>query len=130
MDIKNLKEAAIAFIDNGGGEGKEENGIATGPCNYCKGERSDSSSDHPNKAIISVESDRLTEYGTYLAVQDQLLRAYKVLRNRLSMAKYKISYTELEKAYKDNKTNQDLKKKVEFIKTSYPQIISDAEPTN
>ncbi|ARV16153.1 ExbD/TolR family protein [Polaribacter sp. SA4-12] len=130
MDIKNLKEAAIAFIDNGGGEGKVENGVATGPCNYCKGERSESSSDHPNKAIISVQSDRLTEYGTYLAVQDQLLRAYSALRNRLSMAKYKIPFTELEDAYKDDKSNESLKKKVEFIKTSYPQIISDAEPTN
>jgi biopolymer transport protein ExbD len=130
MDIKNLKEAAVAFIDNGGGVGKVENGIATGPCNYCKGERSESSSDHPNKAIISVQSDRLTEYGTYLAVQDQLLRAYTTLRNRLSMDKYKISYSELEEAYKDDKTNEDLKKKVEFIKASYPQIISDAEPTN
>ncbi|WP_297804387.1 biopolymer transporter ExbD [uncultured Polaribacter sp.] len=130
MDIKGLKEAAIAFIDNGGGEGKVENDIATGKCDYCRGEKSESSSDHPNKAIISVQSDRLTEYGTYIAVQDQLLRAYTVLRNRLSMDKYKISYTELEEAYKDNKSNQDLKKKVEFIKTSYPQIISDAEPTN
>jgi hypothetical protein len=130
MDIKGLKEAAIAFIDNGGGEGKVENGIATGKCAYCKGEKSESSSDHPNKAIISVQSDRLTEYGTYIAVQDQLLRAYTVLRNRLSMDTYKVSFTELEEAYKDNKTNQDLKKKVEFIKTSYPQIISDAEPTN
>jgi biopolymer transport protein ExbD len=130
MDIKGLKEAAIAFIDNGGGEGKVENGIATGKCSYCKGEKSESSSDHPNKAIISVQSDRLTEYGTYIAVQDQLLRAYTVLRNRLSMDTYKVSFTELEEAYKDNKTNQDLKKKVEFIKTSYPQIISDAEPTN
>jgi biopolymer transport protein ExbD len=130
MDIKGLKEAAIAFIDNGGGEGKVENGIATGKCSYCKGEKSESSSDHPNKAIISVQSDRLTEYGTYIAVQDQLLRAYTVLRNRLSMDTYKVSFTELEEAYKDNKTNQDLKKKVEFIKTSYTQIISDAEPTN
>jgi biopolymer transport protein ExbD len=130
MDIKNLKEAAIDFIDNGGGEGKTENGVATGRCDYCKGERSESSSDHPNKAIISVQSDRLTEYGTYLAVQDQLLRAYSSLRNRLSMDKYKVPFTELEEAYKDNKKNEDLKKKVEFIKTSYPQIISDAEPTN
>ena len=130
MDIKNLKEAAIDFIDNGGGEGKTENGVATGRCDYCKGERSESSSDHPNKAIISVQSDRLTEYGTYLAVQDQLLKAYTTLRNRLSIEKYKIPFTELEEAYKDDKNNEDLKKKVEFIKTSYPQIISDAEPTN
>ena len=98
MDIKNLKEAAIDFIDNGGGEGKAENGVATGPCDYCKGERSESSSDHPNKAIISVQSDRLTEYGTYLAVQDQLLRAYTSLRNRLSMEKYKMPFTELRRS--------------------------------
>ena len=40
-------------------------------------------------------------------------------------------YTELEKAYKDSqRQDEDLKKKVEDIKTSYPQIISDAEPTN
>ena len=130
MDIKNLKETAIAFIDNGGGEGKVENGVASGSCDYCKGERSESSSDHPNKAIISVQSDRLTEYGTYLKVQDQLLKAYSSLRNRLSVAKYKIPFTELEEAYKDDKNNENLKKKVEFIKTSYPQIISDQEPTN
>ncbi|WP_298878511.1 biopolymer transporter ExbD [uncultured Polaribacter sp.] len=130
MEIKDLQEAAIAFIDNGGGEGKVENGVATGPCNYCKGEKSESSSDHPNKAIISVQSDRLTEYGTYLAVQDQLLRAYSELRNRLSLEKYQTPFSELEKAYKDDKNNEDLKKKVEFIKISYPQIISDAEPTN
>ncbi|KGL58959.1 ExbD/TolR family protein [Polaribacter sp. Hel1_85] len=130
MEIKNLKEAAIAFIDNGGGEGKVENGVATGPCNYCKGERSESSSDHPNKAIISVQSDRLTEYGTYLTVQDQLLRAYSELRNRLSLEKYQTPFSELEEAYKKDKENESLKKKVEGIKTSYPQIISDAEPTN
>jgi len=130
MDIKDLQEATITFIDNGGGEGKVEEGVATGPCNYCKGERSEKSSDHPNKAIISVQSDRLTEYGTYLAVQDQLLKAYRELRNRLSMEKYKTPFPELEEAYKKDKQNESLKKNVEDIKTSYPQIISDAEPTN
>jgi biopolymer transport protein ExbD len=130
MEVKDLKEAAIAFIDNGGGDGKVENGVATGPCNYCKGERSESSSDHPNKAIISVQSDRLTEYGTYLTVQDQLLKAYTELRNRLSMEKYQTPFSELEEAYKKDKDNESLKKKVEGIKASYPQIISDAEPTN
>jgi biopolymer transport protein ExbD len=130
MEIKDLKDAAIAFIDNGGGEGKVENGVKTGPCNYCKGEKSVSSSDHPNKAIISVQSDRGTEYGTYLTVQNELLRAYSELRNRLSLQKYNKPFAELEEAYKDDKENEALKKKVEDIKTSYPQIISDAEPTN
>ncbi|MCG1035387.1 ExbD/TolR family protein [Polaribacter sargassicola] len=130
MEIKDLKEAAIAFIDNGGGVGKVENGVASGPCDYCRGERSEASSDHPNKAIISVQSDRLTEYGTYLTVQNELLRAYAELRNRLSLEKFQIPFAELEEAYKDNSNNESLKKKVDFIKTSYPQIISDAEPTN
>jgi len=130
MDIKDLKEAAIAFIDNGGGVGKVENGVASGACDYCNGERSESSSDHPNKAIISVQSDRLTEYGTYLTVQNELLSAYSVLRNKLSLAKYQVPFSELEEAYKDDMTNEGLKKRVDFIKKSYPQIISDAEPTN
>ena len=132
MELKDLKEAAIKFIDNGGGVGKPgEDGTPGQPCDYCKGERSESSSDHPNKAIISVQSDRGTEYGTYIAVQDELLKAYTVLRNRLSQERYKMLYTELDKAYKDSqRQDEDLKKKVEDIKTSYPQILSDAEPTN
>lgn len=132
MDIKDLKEAAIEFIDNGGGIGKPgEDGTPGQPCDYCEGERSESSSDHPNKAIISVQSDRGTEYGTYIEVQNELLKAYTVLRNRLSQQRYNMLYTELEKAYKDSqRTDEDLKKKVEDIKTSFPQIISDAEPTS
>ena len=131
MDIKDLREAAVKFIDNGGGSGKpNEDGTPGLPCDYCEGERSESSSDHPNKAIISVQSDRGTEYGTYIKVQNELLRAYTVLRNRLCKKRYDISFDELEETYKDNKSNEDLKKKVEDIKTAYPQIISDAEPTS
>lgn len=130
MEIKELKEAAKAFIDNGGGEGKVENGVATGPCTYCKGEKSESSSDHPNKAIISVQSDRGTDYGTYLKVQNELLKAYTELRNRLAMERYGTSFDELEEAYKKARTDESLKKKVEDIKLAYPQIISDAEPTS
>lgn len=130
MDVKDLKDAAIAFIDNGGGEGKIDEGVKTGPCTYCKGEKSESSSDHPNKAIISVQSDRGTEYGMYLRVQNELIKAYSELRNRLSKERYGISFPELEESYKDDRNNAALKKKVEDIKKSYPEIISDAEPTS
>lgn len=132
MDVKDLKEAAIKFIDNGGGVGKPgEDGTPGSPCDYCQGEKSIASSDHPNKAIISVQSDRGTEYGTYIRVQNELLKAYTFLRNRLSQQRYGMLYTELDKAYKDSqRQDEDLKKKVEDIKTSYPQIISDAEPTS
>ena len=133
MVIDDLKEAAVKFIDNGGGDGKPgEDGTPGLPCAYCEGERSPSSSDHPNKAIISVQSDRGTEYGTYIEVQNELLKAYTILRNRLSQQRYGILYTELEKRYKDSRGSdkEELKKKVEDIKTSFPQIISDAEPTS
>lgn len=130
MEIADLKTAAQDFIDNGGGDGKVEDGVSTGPCTYCKGAKNIASSDHPNKAIISVQSDRGTEFDTYIQVQNELLRAYRDLRNRLSLEKYNVSFTELEQNYKDDKGNEDLKKKVDDIKKSYPQIISDAEPTS
>lgn len=138
MDIKDLKDAAVKFIDNGGGIGNAgEDGSPGKACDYCQGERSISSSDHPNKAIISVQSDRGTEYGTYIQVQNELLKAYTELRNRLSKQKYQMTFDEMEKAYEEAKKNagmkdraEDLRVKVEFIKTAYPQIISDAEPTS
>ncbi len=131
MELKDLRKATIAFIDNGGGEGKEENGVKSGPCTYCKGERNPESSDHPNKAIISVQSDRGTEYGTYVSVQNELLAAYSELRNRLSQEKYGMSFTELEKAFKDSaRKDESLRKKVKDIKNSYPQVISDTDPTS
>ncbi len=138
MEIKDIKEAALKFIDNGGGIGKPgEDGTPGTPCDYCQGERSDKSSDHPNKAIISVQSDRGTDYGVYIEVQNELLRAYSELRNRLCKQRYGISFDELEEQYKDSKKSADTKKlskqlklKVENIKKAYPQIISDAEPTS
>jgi biopolymer transport protein ExbD len=130
MTIDELKDATVAFIDNGGGEGKIVDGVSTGTCDYCKGARNEASSDHPNKAVISVQSDRGTEYGMYIKVQNELLRAYTELRNKLALEKYNTSYDVLEKAYKKDKDNEELKEKVNFIKTSYPQIVSDAEPTS
>lgn len=78
-----------------------------------------------------MESDRGTEYGTYVAVQDVLLSAYTELRNRLAQEKYGRSYTELEKAFKDSANkNLDLKAKVKYIKDRYPQVVTDSEPTS
>lgn len=133
MELKDIKEAALKFIDNGGGIGNSsEDGTPGEPCDYCQGERSPSSSDHPNKAIISVQSDRGTDYGVYIEVQNELLKAYTILRNRLCQQRYGMLYTELNKLYKDSRGDdkEALKKKVEDIKTSFPQIISDAEPSS
>ena len=131
MDLKDLKDAAVKFIDNGGGLGQANEGEEPKRCDYCKGDRDPLSSDHPNKAVISVESDRGTEYGTYVAVQNELLRAYAELRNRLSQEKYGVSFTELEEAFKaSSRKDETLKQKVKVIKDSYPQVIADTDPTS
>ncbi len=124
MKIEDLREAAKEFIDNGGG--KDENGEE---CTWCEGKKDPASSDHPKKAIISLQSDRGTSYGTYIAVQNELVGAYTDLRNRLSEKLYGISYTQLLKDKKNNPKNQAIKDKIDNIKKKYPQIISEAEPT-
>lgn len=130
MELKDLKDAAVKFIDNGGGVGNPAPGETAGKaCDYCKGEKDPESSDHPNKAVISIQADRATEYETYITIHNELRRAYTELRNRLAMERYNMLYTDLEEKYKDNRNDEALKKKVEDIKNSYPQIISDAEPT-
>lgn len=132
MELKGLKEAALKFIDNGGGIGNPMPGEDKGKaCDYCTGDRDETSSDHPNKAIISIESDRATEYGTYVVVQNELLRAYAELRNKLCQKEFRMSFAELEESYKKGgRKDEELKKKVQFIKNRYPQIITDLDPTD
>ncbi|WP_299622678.1 biopolymer transporter ExbD [uncultured Tenacibaculum sp.] len=132
LELKDLKTAALKFIDNGGGTGNPMPGEEAGKeCDYCSGERNPDSSDHPNKAIISIESDRAADYGTYVTIQNELLSAYSELRNKLCQKKFGTSFTELEEAYKKSgRKDQDLKKKVETIKNSYPQIITDLDSSD
>jgi biopolymer transport protein ExbD len=124
IDLKDLKEKAIAFIDNGSGEGDEF-------CDYCKGVKDKTSSVNPQKAVISVQTDRMTKYKDYIAVQNELVAAYNTLRNREAERLYGKSYVELEKLYKDQsfKGNKALiKQKIDKIRNLYPLNISEAEP--
>ncbi len=132
--IADVKQIAIDFLDNGGGVGKEIDGVPGTACDYCNGKKSEKSSDHPNKAIISVQSDRGTSYGMYITVQNELLSAYTELRNRYAKTHIKGKYAG--KSYEDllllssnDKENKDLKDVIKEVKEAYPQIISDAEPT-
>lgn len=132
MSIEDIKQTALDFLDNGGGIGKTVDGVPGGPCTYCNGKKSEDSSDHPNKAIISVQSDRGTSYGMYISVQNELLSAYTELRNRY--ARTQISGKYAGRSYEDlllldAKDNDELKAVIREIKDAYPQIISDAEPT-
>jgi len=126
MDLKELREHAIAFLDNGGAPaGSEEY------CNYCKGEKDPGSSDNPLKAIISLRNDRETKYGVYITVQNELVAAYNTLRNREAQRLHNMDFTEMEAMYLDPKTSSsvknELKEKVKEIQGLFPQKLSEAE---
>ena len=97
-EISQLKEGAKTFINNNGAD--------------------PSSSDSPDKAIISLQNDRGTEYVTYIRVQNELAAAYNELRNDAALNKFGEQFNNL------NKTQQ------KEIKKMYPQKISEAEPKN
>jgi biopolymer transport protein ExbD len=126
MELTNLRKAAIKFLDNGGGT--DENGNR---CDYCKGSKDPSSSDHPNKAIISLKNERETTYSTYISVQNELVAAYNFLRNRRAEELYGKSLTEMEVDYDNSQSSQfkseKLKDKIEKIKLEYPQKLSEVQ---
>ncbi|WP_299123099.1 biopolymer transporter ExbD [uncultured Winogradskyella sp.] len=72
VKIDEVENLVSAFIDN--------NGLNT--CNYCEGEQSEESSDHPKKAVISLSHDALTKYKLFIKVQDEITEAYYNLRKR------------------------------------------------
>lgn len=98
MDISQLREGAKRFINN--------NGIDP------------NLSENPDKAIISLQNDRGTEYKTYIQVQNELAAAYNELRNDAALNKFGKRYIDLNKVDKKD------------IRKIYPQKISEAEPKN
>ena len=128
MELKDLRQAAIAFLDNGGAPaGSPEY------CNYCKGKRNPESSDNPDKAVISVQNDRLTSYKMYIAVQNELVAAYNFLRDRESERLYGWKFTEMTKDLDEGKIKSEsakeaLQEKLTAIQKLFPQKLSEAEP--
>ena len=128
MTVDEIREEAKKFIDNGGGLGNPIDGAEPAECDWCEGDKDPASSDHPNKAVISLESDRGTSYGTYIAVQNELVGAYTDLRNRYCEKNFGVSYEQLVKDSNNNPKNERFKEMIKEAKTKYPQIISEAEP--
>ncbi|MGV6846466.1 MAG: ExbD/TolR family protein [Lutibacter sp.] len=125
--VKDIKKLAMDFIDNGGGLSAPKGDKPGEPCDYCRGKKDPTSSDHPSKAIISLTCDRGTTYGMYISVQNEIEKAYNELRNNLSLRLYNMSYKDLLKAYKDKKSDA-IKAKIDNLKEKYPQIITEPEP--
>ena len=120
MQLQDLRQAAIEFLDNGGGTGEEA-------CDYCLGSRDPSSSDNPEKAIISLKNDRETSYKVYIAVQNELVAAYNDLRNREFVRINPLlgmTFVEANKTYSDPRTSTDLKLKLKPKLDVVKKIIS------
>lgn len=120
MELKDLRAAALAFLDNGG----------DGSCDYCKGLKDGSSSDNPDKAIISLKNERETSYKTYIAVQNELVAAYNDLRNIRAQALFGISFRKMQLNYKDVNwpgSKEKLKENINHIKSDYPQKLSEVQ---
>ena len=66
--------------------------------------------------VISVQTDRGTDYGVYFKVQDALVAAYNELRDELAKEEFGRKYEFLKKEEQD------------AIREVYPQKISEAEP--
>ncbi|MBR9914902.1 MAG: biopolymer transporter ExbD [Algicola sp.] len=126
MELKDLRAAAIEFLDNGG----------DGSCSYCQGAGDPRSSDNPDKAIISLKNERETSYAAYISVQNELVAAYNELRNirALEVGPKRgfpdMNFVEMEKNYKDAKFqgNKDkLKEVIDQIRNEYPEKLSEVQ---
>ncbi|WP_100613483.1 ExbD/TolR family protein [Confluentibacter citreus] len=125
MEIKDLRAAAVEFLDNNG----------DGTCSFCQGKRDPSSSDNPtDKAVISLANERETSYAAYISVQNELVAAYNELRNRraLEIGSQKgfpnMNFLEMQAKLEDvrwggNKTK--LKEVIEQIQVEIPQKLSE-----
>lgn len=107
-DVDNLREKAKEFMANPNDdpnlpEKTEKEVPFFGPVRITKG-------------VISLQNDVGTQYGTYIAVQNELVGAINELRDELSMEKFGKPY---------NKLGPDQQDAVQEI---YPSKISEAEP--
>ena len=68
------RSLAIKFLDNGGG-------VSDKLAIIIKVNEIETSSDNPDKTIISLKNDE-TSYKVYIAVQNELVATYNDLRNR------------------------------------------------
>lgn len=75
-------------------------------------------SEDPDLAIVSIKTQRQTPYRIYVDMLDEVMGAYKELRDDASRANYGVPYGAL-------KSESDQK---EQIKDMYPKKISIAEP--
>lgn len=110
IDVTQLRETVIEFIENPQNkptlsERVTRNIEGVGDVEISKG-------------VISLQNDRGTSYKMYMEVQNEIVAAYNVLREKASQEKFGRKFDLL------SETEQ------EAIKKIYPQQISEANPRN
>lgn len=131
VELKDVKAMAVAFIDNGAGVGNPIDENTPGkPCNYCQGVKNPSSSDHPSKAIVSLQNDGETAYGPYIEVQNELMAAFNDLRNREAQRLFQRDFTAILKDYTEkpfSPIRSSWKTQLEQVRKLYPLKFTEAE---
>jgi biopolymer transport protein ExbD len=69
-----------------------------------------------SKGVVSLQTDRGTSYQIYMAVQNEIMRAYSELRDEFALSKFHSPYSKLQE------------KEQEAVRGFYPLNISEAEP--
>lgn len=75
-------------------------------------------SDSPDKAIVSIKTDRETPYNVYIDMLDEVMGAYADIRNQAAQEQFGTNYSELDDNSEEREKIQDM----------YPKKISIAEP--
>ncbi|MDR1887565.1 MAG: biopolymer transporter ExbD [Prevotellaceae bacterium] len=69
-----------------------------------------------SKGVVSLQTDRGTSYSMYMAVQNEIMRAYSELRDEFAVSQFQLPYARL---------SED---RQEAVRGVYPLNISEAEP--
>lgn len=96
--IPEVKQKVIDFVDNHG----EDPDL----------------SEAPDKAIVSIKTQRQTSYNVYIDMLDEVMGAYNELRNQAAQERFGRNYSQLDEDSPE----------FEEIKDLYPKKISIAEP--
>lgn len=94
LEINDLAKVVKGFVSNNGKKGHW--------------------SESPQTAVVSIKASKGTDYKTYIAVQNEIARAYRELRDSLSQKKFGKLFSEL-------KNKQEIKQ----IKSLLPMNISE-----
>lgn len=105
VPLEHLKTLTLEFLDNNGDNS----------CNYCSGKKSDHLSDNPTEALVSLQNSKQTTYKTFVAVQNELTKAYFELRQNYSLNQFNTPFDKL--------TKEELKR----VKAAYPFKLLEVE---